>query len=123
MIVIRAALTHVAAVRPVSIPPTGSGIVDWQDYRSVGRGLRAAQRRTCSTMFADAVPADAVRFANVLASFGRRGHGPTVMWFSTSVTARADQAARSASWGAAQDRTVPVRITRLPTVVTVIFRA
>jgi hypothetical protein len=41
MIVIRAALTHVAAVRPVSIPPTRPGIVDWQDYRSVVRELRA----------------------------------------------------------------------------------
>jgi hypothetical protein len=57
----------------------------------------------------------------VLASFGRRGQGRTVMWFWTSVTPGADQATRSASWHSAQDRTVPVRIARLPAAVRVIL--
>ena len=52
-----------------------------------------------------------------------RVHGLIMIRFSTSVTPGADQAARSASRRSAHDRTLPVRITLLPWVVTWICSA
>src|SRR5258706_3468685 len=53
--------------------------------------------------------------------FGGKTYEETAIWLSTAVIPRADQAARSASAASAHERTVPFRMTLLPSTSTLIL--